>query len=402
MWKKSEFVFNRNEIAGAFGDIGTDFPILVAMVLASGLHAPSVFIVFGFMQILTGLIYQRPMPVQPLKAMATIVITQKIAGPIVLGGGLAIGVLMLFFSMSGILDQIAKLIPKSVIRGLQLGLGISLSFLAFKEYIPSEQTNGYVLSAISFVLILLLIDNKKIPASLVVIILGLIYSFLFHFDTFSSITKFEIHYPNLNVPSLELILQGFVLLSLPQIPLSIGNSILATKQISDDLFPNKEPITIKKIGLSYSVMNLISPFFGGIPCCHGAGGMVGHYTFGGRSGVSVLLYGIFYLISGLFMGDGLEFFIKAFPLPILGTLLIFEALSLILLIKDSIQNHIEFIIVILTGLVACGLPYGYLIAMFIGTGIHYASKRFLTFSMLGDRQLVKNPNKTSKSKENKT
>ncbi|WP_244935675.1 putative sulfate/molybdate transporter [Leptospira bouyouniensis] len=183
-----------------------------------------------------------------------------------------------------------------------------MSILAFKEYIPSESTNGYILSAISFLFIILLIDNKKIPASLVVIIFGFLYSLISHFDTYSSFSKFEVNIPKLYVPNLEFILKGFILLTLPQIPLSIGNSILATKQISDDLFPNKKPITIKKIGLSYSIMNLISPFFSGIPCCHGAGGMVGHYTFGGRTGVSVLLYGLFYLLSGLFLGNGIKLF----------------------------------------------------------------------------------------------
>ncbi|MBL0954932.1 MAG: putative sulfate/molybdate transporter [Leptospira sp.] len=388
MWKQKDFAFNRNEIAGAFGDIGTDFPILIAMVLAAGLHAPSVFIIFGCMQILTGIIYKRPMPVQPLKAMATIVITGKIAGPIVLGGGLSIGILMLFFSTTGILEKIAKFVPKSVVRGLQLGLGISLSMLAFKEYIPSESTKGYILAGISFLCIILLIDNRKVPASIVVIFFGFMYSLFFHFETYSTFSKFEINLPKIYIPNLEMILKGFILLTLPQIPLSIGNSILATKQISDDLFPNKKPVTIKKIGFSYSIMNLISPFFSGIPCCHGAGGMVGHYTFGGRTGVSVLLYGLFYLLSGLFMGNGLDILIKAFPLPILGTLLFFESLSLILLIKDSFQNSKEFIIVIMTGLLASGLPYGFLIAMIVGTSIHYTSIGFKTFTSIGDKNRI--------------
>ncbi|MCW7503028.1 putative sulfate/molybdate transporter [Leptospira paudalimensis] len=388
MWKQKDFAFNRNEIAGAFGDIGTDFPILIAMVLAAGLHAPSVFIIFGCMQILTGIIYKRPMPVQPLKAMATIVITGKIAGPIVLGGGLSIGILMLFFSTTGILEKIAKFVPKSVVRGLQLGLGISLSMLAFKEYIPSESAKGYILAGISFLCIILLIDNRKVPASIVVIFFGFMYSLFFHFETYSTFSKFEINLPKIYVPNLEMILKGFILLTLPQIPLSIGNSILATKQISDDLFPNKKPVTIKKIGFSYSIMNLISPFFSGIPCCHGAGGMVGHYTFGGRTGVSVLLYGLFYLLSGLFMGNGLDILIKAFPLPILGTLLFFESLSLILLIKDSFQNSKEFIIVIMTGLLASGLPYGFLIAMIVGTSIHYTSIGFKTFTSIGDKNRI--------------
>ena len=182
-----------------------------------------------------------------------------------------------------------------------------------------------------------------------------------------------------------MILKGFVLLAIPQIPLSLGNSILATKQVSDDLFPDRKPISVKKIGFTYSLMNLISPLFSGIPCCHGAGGMVGHYTFGGRTGGSVVIYGSLYIILGLFFGNGIQNIIKTFPLPMLGMILFFEALSLITLLKDTIPNKREFIIAILTGMIAFGLPYGFLIAMVVGTGVYYSPITLSTLSKLGDR-----------------
>lgn len=377
--------FDRREFAGAFGDIGTDLPLLVAMILAAGLDTPSVFIVFGSMQILTGLIYKMPMPVQPLKAMATLVITGKIAGPIVLGAGIAIGTIMFFLSLFGLLDRLTKLIPKAVVRGLQFGLGISLCILACKEYIPAEQTKGYVLAALSFFIIILLLDNKKYPASLFVILLGIVYALSFHFNLSLLQSSVEVHVPILFLPDADMILKGFVLLAIPQIPLSLGNSILATKQVSDDLFPDRKPISVKKIGFTYSLMNLVSPLFSGIPCCHGAGGMVGHYTFGGRTGGSVVIYGSLYIILGLFFGNGIQNIIKTFPLPMLGVILFFEALSLITLLKDTIPNKREFIIAILTGMIAFGLPYGFLIAMVVGTGVYYSPITLSTLSKLGDR-----------------
>src|SRR6266498_1982061 len=87
--------FDRHELAGAFGDLGTDLPLIAAMILAARLDAGNVLLVFGAFQILTGVLYRMPMPVQPLKAMAAIVITQKLSGATLYGGGLAIGVLML-------------------------------------------------------------------------------------------------------------------------------------------------------------------------------------------------------------------------------------------------------------------------------------------------------------------
>jgi hypothetical protein len=47
------FRFDRNELAGAFGDIGTDLPLIVGMIVAAGLDAASVLIMFGLMQYAT-------------------------------------------------------------------------------------------------------------------------------------------------------------------------------------------------------------------------------------------------------------------------------------------------------------------------------------------------------------
>ena len=298
--------FNKQEFAGAFGDIGTDFPLIIAMILAANLHAPSVLIVYGLMQILTGLTYKIPMPVQPLKAMATLVIAQKIAGPILLGAGLSIGLVMLVLSFTGLLDKLTKLVPKAVIRGLQLGLGISLCSLACKEYIAADKLWGYLLAFGAFLIVIFFIDNKKFPASILVIGLGFLYAFIVSVDFQALFQAIGVSFPRMTVPAVEDVSKGFVLLALPQIPLSLGNSIMATKQVTSDLFPERTDLTVKKIGITYSLMNLIVPFLGGVPVCHGAGGMIGHYTFGGRTGGSVIIYGLFYIGIGIFLEIALK------------------------------------------------------------------------------------------------
>ncbi len=371
---------NRQELSGAFGDIGTDFPLLVAVIMASGLESANVLTIFGLLQVLTALTYRMPMPVQPLKAMASLVIAQKITGNILLGAGLAIGLVMLALSLTGALDRLMRLIPKAVVRGLQLGLGVSLCSLAIKEYVAAEQWQGYVLAAVAFAFVLVLLDNKKYPAALAVIALGLIYALVFKVSatTFTNAVAFQL--PQLFILSADDIAKGFVWLAIPQIPLSLGNSIIATKQISSDLFPKRKDITIKKIGLTYSLMNLIAPFLGGIPCCHGAGGMVGHYTFGGRNGGSVLIYGLFYMVLGLFFGNGFEQIVQIFPLPVLGVILFFEGLSLIFLVKDLAHEKRNFLIAVLSGIVAFATPNGFAAALLIGTMIYYAPIPFKTFT----------------------
>lgn len=370
--------FNRQEFSGAFGDIGTDLPLIVAMLLATGLYAPGVLIVFGLLQIATGLIYKMPMPVQPLKAMATLVIAQQIGGPILLGAGIAIGVVMLLLSWSGGLDLMARWVPKPVIRGIQLGLGLSLCGLAFQKYIPSMGNTGYVMAALSAVFILIFIDRKKIPVSVFLIFGGALYAWIFHPEVRAIGDHMGLYLPKLHLPTWEHVTQGFLLLALPQIPLSLGNSIIATKQVSADLFPEKKPLTIRRIGTTYGLMNIAVPFLGGLPVCHGSGGMMGHYIFGGRTGGSVIIYGCFYIFIGLFLGMGFEHLVQIFPLPVLGVILVFEGLALMLLLRDMAGQRKHFALALFTGIMAFGLPYGFLIALIAGSLLYYTGLRFLS------------------------
>jgi MFS superfamily sulfate permease-like transporter len=118
-------------------------------------------------------------------------------------------------------------------------------------------------------------------------------------------------------------------------------------------------------------MNIISPFFSGIPVCHGSGGMAGHYAFGARTGGSVLIYGLFFLILGTFFSQSFDEVIKIFPMQILGVILFFEAATLVYLVKDLKSAKNELFIAILVGLIAFGLPYGFLISMIVGTILYY-------------------------------
>ena len=163
------------------------------------------------------------------------------------------------------------------------------------------------------------------------------------------------------------VVAGFLLLALPQIPLSLGNSVLATRQMAADLFPARPPLSVRRIGLTYSAMNLVSPFLGGVPTCHGSGGMAGHYAFGGRTGGSVVIYGIFYLTLGLFFSAGFAAVVEIFPRPVLGVLLLVEALALLVLLRDLAAEATDLWIAVLVALVASQVPYGYLVGMVLGT-----------------------------------
>jgi xanthine/uracil permease len=252
---------------------------------------------------------------------------------VLFGGGLAIGILMLLLTVTGLIDLLARVVPKAVVRGIQFGLGLQLATLALKDYVKADGAKGYVLAAIAFTLIVMLIGNRHYPVALLVIALGLVYAIVFKLDgpTLSHGIGFRL--PHVYRPSGSDVLTGLLILALPQIPLSLGNSILATRQIAEDLFPER-PLTARGISFTYSMMNLINPFFGGIPPCHGSGGMMGHYAFGGRTGGSVILYGTLYLVLGLFFSGSFAQVVQVFPLPILGVLLVIEGLRIMLHVRS--------------------------------------------------------------------
>ena len=366
--------FDRNEVAGAFGDLGTDLPLLIGVIAASGVDSASVLILFGLMQVFTGLWYRMPMPVQPLKAFAALVIAQKIPGRIIFGGGLAIGVSMFFLSITGLIDALARLVPKAVVRGIQFGLALQLSTLALKQYVGADGAPGYALAAAAFTVTVVLFGNRRWPAALIVIALGGAYALVFKLDLATAQQAVGLRLPTWHRPQLADVLTGAVLLALPQIPLSLGNSILATKQVAQDYFPER-PLTIKKISFTYALMNLVNPFFGGLPVCHGSGGMVGHYAFGARTGGSVVIYGGVFLVMGLFFSQGFADVVQIFPLPVLGVLLLFEALSLAMLLRDISTERTDVLVALLVGLLCAGLPYGYLVGLVVGTVIYYAMRR---------------------------
>lgn len=370
--------FNRYEISGSFGDIGTDLPLIVGMIQAVNLNSASVLIMFGVLQISAGLFYGLPMPMQPLKAMAVLVITQKIPGEILFGAGLSIGIFMLVLTLSGGLSQLARLIPLCVVRGIQFGLGLSLASLALKTYIPSAGIPGYIIAILGFLIIITTPKSSRIPAGLAVILLGFLYA-IFRQKLFQQISAISLTLPQIYQPKLSDIFTGFMVLALPQIPLSISNSLIATEQTVKDLFP-EEKISIRKIGLTYAIANLIAPFFGGIPVCHGCGGLAGHYALGARTGGSVVLYGLMYVMIGLFFSPVFGQIVQVFPQPVLGVILLFESLTLLLFIADQAASRKNLLIALIVGLFALLVPQGYLLGLVVGTGLYYLSNRLAFFT----------------------
>jgi hypothetical protein len=367
--------FDRHELAGAFGDIGTDLPLIVGMIVAAGLDSASVFLVFGALQILSGLYYGLPMPMQPLKAMAVIVIAQQLSPGVLAGGGVAIGVMMLLLAWSGALEGLVRAIPRCVVRGIQLGLGLKLAALALGDYVPRGGSWGWAVGAAGFAVLLLLRGNRRVPPGLVLIGAGALWALAVDVDHELLVEGMGIALPSFQPPTWGEIVTGFLVLAIPQLPLSLSNSVIATRQTVADLFPARV-FSVRRIGTTYGVANLVAPMLGGVPVCHGCGGLAGHFAFGARTGGSVIIYGALFAMLGLLFSGSLDEAIKVFPMPVLGVVLLFESLTLMLFVEDTAREGREPLgIALLVGAIACWVPQGFVVGMIVGTLLDVLRRR---------------------------
>lgn len=363
--------FNRHELAGAFGDIGTTLPIIAALLLATDLNPAGVLTAFGLAQIATGLLYGLPMPVQPLKAMAVVVIAGQAPGGLLQLAGLMIGGLMLVLSASGALDWLSRVIPHCVVRGVQAGLGLMLARTATGLVTREAGAWGWAAALAAIVVLALLRQNRRLPGALLVIGAALAWA------AFARVNWGELAHglgfaaPHPVAWPRDGWLTALTLLVLPQLPLSLGNSVIATQQTARDLFPERA-FTLRKLGLTYAGINLAVPWLGGIPVCHGCGGLAGYYALGARSGGAVVFHGALWVIAGLFGSGAFVQLVHAFPASILAALLLIEAAVLVLLLRDLRAAPVAFALAAAVALVCVFAPQGYLTGLGAGTAAYYA------------------------------
>ncbi|AOS44760.1 hypothetical protein Verru16b_01828 [Lacunisphaera limnophila] len=367
--------FDRQELAGAFGDIGTDLPLIAGILLATGLEPSGVFLAFGLAQIASGLLYGLPMPVQPLKAMAVVVIAGQATGGQLQLAGLMIGALMLLLAYSGLLDRLQKIIPVLVVRGIQAGLGIALARTAL-GLTGREGHWGWIAAAVAVALLIWLRRHHHLPGALLVVGAGALWAAFYRIDWPSLAAGFGWVAPTPAALPWDQWLAALTLLVLPQVPLSLSNSVIATQRTVTDLFPDR-PVTLRGIGRTYGVINLLSPWLGGIPMCHGCGGLAGYYALGARTGGSVILYGTLYLVVGALFSGAFQEVLRAFPAPVLGAVLLVEAGVLLLLLREVPRTPLALAIAGVVALVCVFAPQGYLSGMIVGCILFYSLRRWL-------------------------
>ncbi|EMS65638.1 hypothetical protein TRIUR3_01825 [Triticum urartu] len=147
--------------------------------------------------------------------------------------------------------------------------------------------------------------------------------------------------------------QGFIKGAVPQIPLSVLNSVVAVCKLTRDLFPEKEA-SATSVSVTMGAMNLVGCWFGAMPCCHGAGGLAGQYRFGGRSGASVVFLAMGKLALGLVFGNSFVTILGEFPIGILGVMLLFSGVELAMASRDMGSKEESFVMLVCAGVSLTG------------------------------------------------
>ena len=383
------FRFNRLELAGSLGDLGTLLPIAIAMVLVNGLDPLGLFLSIGLFFILSGIYFGVTVPVQPMKVIGAYAIATSLSADQILASSLLMGVFLLIVGATGAIDLIRKATPHSVIRGVQLSTGALLisggvkfiigtskfqqihdavePYLAFQAIGPVPIS--LIIGGIAAVITLLLLDNKKFPAGLIVVLGGLAAGFVLgaRVDLGGGL---GFHVPQMlpfGLPGEVDFTFALFALVLPQLPMTLGNAVLAYTDLSKEYFGERsQKVTNRKACISMALANFMSFLLGGMPMCHGAGGLAAHYRFGARTAGSNLMIGLIFAVLAVLLGENIISVLNLLPMAILGVLLVFAGSQLTLTVMDLSTRKDYFVATLILGItLASNLAAGFIAGMVV-------------------------------------
>lgn len=344
--------YNRSELAGAFGDLGTLIPFVVGYITINGLAPDGVLVGFGLLAVATGLYFRTPLSVQPMKAIATVAVThpQSITPGAIFVSAAVTGLFWLLMGITGAVSWLAALTSRPVVRGIILGLGLSFVL----EGVNLMQ-RGALIAVPGALLTFALLGRPRLPAMLVLLGYGAVIAVALDATLVHDLRKLApaFRLPGLHLPVLSWadVMTGTLVLAIPQAALTLGNAVLATAEEHNSLFPHRR-ISVRLLALDHGLMNLAAAPLGGVPMCRGAGGMAGHVRFGARTGGALVILGVILLFVALFYADSVATLFRLFPVPVLGVILFFGGVELAASVNGEPYPRAERTVLVVTAGVA--------------------------------------------------
>ncbi|NHN58478.1 MULTISPECIES: putative sulfate/molybdate transporter [Halorussus] len=311
--------FSASEVTGAVGDSVTVLPVVVAVSTLTDLRLPVLLLWFGAFQAVWGLRYGAPVSVEPMKALAALVIAGSLTVPELAAAGTLAGGVLLALGAAGALGALADRIDPAVIRGVQLAVALVLARTGL------ELGAGAPATALAAALVggAVVALGFRRASALVVLAFGVL------------LAGFETGLPGFAVPDLAVGAVGFAPLSThftptgdalaaagAQLAMTIGNAAVATSLLLSDLYD--ADVSPDKLATSMGAMNLLAVPLGALPMCHGSGGVAGKHAFGARTAGANLVLGVLYAVAALGAAD----LVAAFPMAALGIVLALVSVEL--------------------------------------------------------------------------
>lgn len=366
--KIRSFEFNLRELAGSMGDFGTLFPLAIGYIAVCGLDPAGFLVMMGLANIVTGLVYRLPMPIEPMKVLAVAAIAEHWSPSMIYASGFAMGLVWLLFAFTGAIGRIARVTPKSVIRGIQAALGVLLLIEAVKM-LSTWWLVGIGGVAAAFALK----DSRYAPAALVLMVLGA--AIMLYRGDFARVGPAGFALPSLTGFRWEEVWQTMLLAGFAQIPLTVTNATIATSALIKDYFPDRA-VSERQLSWNQGIMNLVVPFFGGMPMCHGAGGLAGQYAFGARTGGTNIIEGILEIALGLFLAGSIAALFAFFPTAIIGAMMFVVGVELVKFARDlrPRKDLAPFGATVAVALLT-NMALGFAAGLLVYHGIRYAFRR---------------------------
>lgn len=331
-----------------------------------------------------------------MKTIAAVAIADKFPNEQIIAAGILMGAIVVFLALTNIITYASKVVPVAIVRGIQLGVGISLMGKGFKsayvkavtfeaaprmeEIVAAGGTKNEIIwfgfdsvsvSLVLGTLCIVFIRSRKVPMALLLFIYGMMVAVYQYFRL-----RDEYHLPSLVlgpkfappvVPSRSDFGTAFVYLVLPQLPLTLLNSVVALESLAAELFPTHDkPADVRRVCFSIAAGNLLFSWYGMLPVCHGAGGLASQYTFGARSSLAMAFLGAFKVFFALLFGSTCVALLQTgiFPSSVLGVMLVFSGLSLAIVgLKVDASGHDTALLLLVTtsGCLAFNTGVGFLL-----------------------------------------
>ncbi|KAJ1454859.1 hypothetical protein M885DRAFT_521136 [Pelagophyceae sp. CCMP2097] len=337
------------ELSGMLGDLGTLVPLVIGMANAGAVDAGPALFWMGIFNIVTAYTWDMPLPVQPMKTIAAVAITDGLTKGEAAAAGIFVGGVVMILGATRLVEAVNAIVPRGVVSGVQIGLGVRMAAAGVVMVVDlgwREYPDGAVIGLVAYMCAAAALASdrvahtdkrrRKIPVAVALVAAGIVLALL---GKGNVIARWRPGRLDLSprAPKGHEWRRGIWRAGFAQLPLTLLNSVVAVTSLAEHLFADRYAAESRRadvptrVGISTSVgaMNVICCFFGGMPACHGSGGLAGQYHFGARGGAAVLVLGVFKCGFAVLLGDALiNSALAAFPKCILGVLLGLAGLEL--------------------------------------------------------------------------